>query len=42
MAQPEKHARDVISANQIKRIAMHFLYNEVAYEQLVEAWNEGF
>ena len=42
MAQPAKNARDVISANQIKRIAMHFLYKEVSYEQLVEAWNEGF
>jgi len=42
MAQPAKNAPDVISANQIKRIALHFLYNEVASEQLIEAWNEGF
>ncbi|MFC1561069.1 chalcone isomerase family protein [Candidatus Latescibacterota bacterium] len=42
MVQPAKNAPDVISANQIKRITMHFLYKEVTYEQLVEAWNEGF
>lgn len=25
-----------------KRVAMHFLHDEVSQERLIDAWNEGF
>ena len=42
LARPTKNAEDIITSEQIKRITMHFLYKEVAADQLIEAWNEGF
>jgi hypothetical protein len=41
----EKLARsrdDVIALDGPKRVLMHFVYDEVSSEKLVDAWNEGF
>jgi hypothetical protein len=32
----------VLATDGARRMAMHFLYDEVSAEQLVEAWNDGF
>jgi hypothetical protein len=32
----------ILEAEGAKRITMHFLYNEVSAEKLVNGWNEGF
>ena len=42
LEKPTKNAAAVISSDQMKRVAMNFLYKEVTAEQLVDAWNEGF
>ncbi len=33
---------DIINSNSPKRMVMHFLYDEVPQEKLVNGWNEGF
>jgi hypothetical protein len=33
---------DVMALNGPKRVLMHFVYDEVSSEKLVDAWNEGF
>ncbi len=41
----EKGSRDaakIIETDSVKRIVMHFLYDEVSKEKLVDGWNEGF
>ena len=35
-------AKEVISAEGHKRMAMHFLYDKVEKEKLTDGWNEGF
>ncbi|MFC1542066.1 chalcone isomerase family protein, partial [Candidatus Latescibacterota bacterium] len=42
MSSPSTNASDVISSDQTKRISIQFIYKEVASEQLIEAWNDGF
>ncbi len=42
MENPQKKAAQVIADNGAKRIVMHFLYDEVGRDQIVEAWQEGF
>ena len=42
LEKPTKNATMVIASDQVKQVAMHFLYKEVRADQLVEAWNEGF
>ena len=39
---PHKNAEEAIADSGAKRIIMHFLYDEVGKEKLVEGWNEGF
>jgi len=39
---PTHDAAQAISADQGKRVVMHFLYKNVTKKQLVEAWDEGF
>lgn len=39
---PSDQAQQVISDDGAKQLIMHFLYKEVAGDDLVEAWNEGF
>ncbi len=42
MEMPSANAKEVIGADSGKRIVMHFLYDEVSKEKLVDSWNEGF
>jgi hypothetical protein len=35
-------ANAILTADEPKRMVMHFLYKEVGRDKLVEAWNEGF
>jgi len=35
-------AAELVSSSQAKRMTMHFLYDEVEREKLVDGWNEGF
>ena len=35
-------SEDVYAAHGEKRISMHFLYDEVSKEKLVDGWNDGF
>lgn len=42
MEMPSSSAKEVIETDSGKRIAMHFLYDEVSKEKLVDGWNEGF
>lgn len=38
----QKSEEDVYAAHGEKRISMHFLYDEVSKEKLVDGWNDGF
>ncbi|MEE4240086.1 MAG: chalcone isomerase family protein [Desulfopila sp.] len=42
LANPSEDASLVIADEKEKRIVMHFLYDEVGKDKLIEAWNEGF
>lgn len=42
LANPSAEASSVIADDGGKRIVMHFLYDEVGKDKLVEGWNEGF
>ncbi len=42
LANPSTEASSVIADEGEKRIVMHFLYDEVGKDKLVEGWNEGF
>ena len=42
LANPSTDASSVITDDAEKRIVMHFLYDEVGKDKLVEGWNEGF
>ena len=42
LERPTGDAAQVIATEQVKQVAMQFLYKEVRADQLVEAWNEGF
>lgn len=42
MEHPANSADEVIGAEGRKRLVMHFLYDKVEKEKLVEGWNEGF
>lgn len=42
MQNPSSDVVKVIGDEGQKRVVMHFLYDEVAKDKLVEAWNEGF
>ena len=37
-----KTSKNVYAAHGEKRISMHFLYDEVSKEKLVDGWNDGF
>ena len=39
---PSTDSEQVIADDGRKVVAMHFLYDEVAREKLISAWNEGF
>lgn len=39
---PTGEAAEAIADNGYKRVVMHFLYDEVEQEKLVDGWNEGF
>jgi hypothetical protein len=39
---PTHDAAQAVSADETKRVVMHFLYKNVTKKQLVEAWDEGF
>ncbi len=39
---PATEASQVIADDGAKRIVMHFLYDEVGKDKIVESWNEGF
>lgn len=42
MEHPSKMVNEVIETSGDKRIVMHFLYDEVGKDKLIEGWNEGF
>ncbi len=42
VTQPSHKADDIINSKAPKRMLMHFLYDEVPLEKLVDGWNEGF
>jgi len=42
MEHPSSRVNEVIQTSGDKRIVMHFLYDEVEKEKLVDGWNEGF
>ena len=42
VTQASHKADDIINSNGPKRMLMHFLYDEVPLEKLVDGWNEGF
>ncbi len=42
LSQPAGDAEAVLAMAGPKRVMMHFLYDEIEREQLVEAWNDGF
>lgn len=42
MENPSNSAEKVINDEGQKRIVMHFLYDEVGKDKLVDGWNEGF
>lgn len=39
---PAREAAAAIADNGYKRVVMHFLYDEVGQEKLVDGWNDGF
>lgn len=42
MEHPSNRVTEVIETSGDKRIVMHFLYDEVGKDKLIEGWNEGF
>ena len=42
LEKPSTTAAEVISSDQVKRVVLHFIYNNVGPKDLVNAWNEGF
>ena len=42
LEQKSSDAKEIINSNGTKRIVMHFLYDEVSREKLINGWNEGF
>ena len=40
--EPVSKLEDLIVSDQPMRMAMHFVYDEVSKEKLVDGWNEGF
>lgn len=38
----ETDAKKIIDADEPMAIRMHFIYNGVSHEKLIDAWNEGF
>ncbi|MDP2982951.1 MAG: chalcone isomerase family protein [Candidatus Latescibacter sp.] len=42
LEKPSATAAEVISSDQVKRVVLHFIYNNVSPNDLVNAWNEGF
>ncbi len=42
LEKPYKNATEVLADTGAKRLIMHFLYDEVGKDKLVEGWNEGF
>jgi len=39
---PSNNAQNILETSGKKRLTMHFLYDEVGMEKLVDGWNEGF
>ena len=39
---PAREAATAIADNGYKRVVMHFLYDDVGQEKLVDGWNDGF
>lgn len=42
LSKTSRSVSDILALSGPKRVAMHFLYDEVSKEQLVDTWNEGF
>lgn len=42
VSKTSRSVSDILALPGPKRVAMHFLYDEVSKEQLVDTWNEGF
>ncbi len=42
MAQPSHDARQVVAAQQPKRIIMHVIYHEISPSKWVDGWKDGF
>jgi hypothetical protein len=42
LEKPSNSAEEVISSDQVKRVVLHFIYNNVGAKDLVNAWTEGF
>jgi hypothetical protein len=42
LEKPSTTAAEIISSDQVKRVVLHFIYNNVGSNDLVNAWNEGF
>lgn len=41
-AEPVRKVSELVVKDQPMRMAMHFVYDEVSKEKLVDAWNDGF
>ncbi len=42
LPEKQKNVKKILSADSANRVVMHFLYDEVEKEKLVDAWLEGF
>jgi hypothetical protein len=42
LSKTSRSVSDILALPGAKRVAMHFLHDEVSQEQLVDGWNEGF
>jgi hypothetical protein len=42
LSKTSRSVSDILALPGPKRVAMHFLHDEVSQEKLVDAWNEGF
>jgi hypothetical protein len=42
LSKPSRSVSDILALPGPKRVALHFLHDEVSQDKLVDAWNEGF
>lgn len=42
LQQPSSDSDEILHSKRARRIALHFVYDEVSAEKLIEGWNDGF